>query len=302
MNNDIALKNLVDLDHVLKSIGIKCWLTAGTLLGYYRDGNFIGHDSDVDIGIDAEHVKPELFRKIIDSGFEITESFGSIADGFVISVSRESVKVDLYFFYKVKDFSYHSVYSHFTESKCIKHDYVYRNFDLKEIFFLGHSFYAPTDTESYIMQQYGESFRSPVKEWSYVYSPKNVIHTEKVMSIDETLNDLRHLQIDLMPSWIAGVSSSDLLISDLKINKKVLGELHVRELIDMYRKISFQKNIKDADRRNSIFLLKLAPYFLGKSSPFFLACLHKAFLINLYLPFDCLKLVGAKFSRLIRVD
>ena len=34
----------------LDSVGVVYWLEFGTLLGYYREGDFISHDYDIDIG------------------------------------------------------------------------------------------------------------------------------------------------------------------------------------------------------------------------------------------------------------
>ena len=37
---------------VLENLGLKYWLSAGTLLGIHRDKKLIDHDTDIDIEID----------------------------------------------------------------------------------------------------------------------------------------------------------------------------------------------------------------------------------------------------------
>ena len=36
---------------ILESMGLKYWISAGTALGLYRDGDFIPHDTDIDVEI-----------------------------------------------------------------------------------------------------------------------------------------------------------------------------------------------------------------------------------------------------------
>lgn len=68
-------KILQAFSSALNEAGIKFWIDYGTLLGYYRDHDFIGHDNDLDTGAfieDADRVKDVLEKEDFDL-YAITE-------------------------------------------------------------------------------------------------------------------------------------------------------------------------------------------------------------------------------------
>ena len=50
---------------ILEDIGIKYWISQGTLLGFYRDKNFIEGDSDIDIEI-LDLIDADKFQEIVE--------------------------------------------------------------------------------------------------------------------------------------------------------------------------------------------------------------------------------------------
>tara|TARA_R100001129_G_C5199649_1_gene213423 strand:- start:124 stop:636 length:513 start_codon:yes stop_codon:yes gene_type:complete len=72
MDPENAAEILFEVDDILKSLNIKYYLACGTALGFYRDGNFIPWDDEIDIEILSETFVPilkELREKFISSGF-----------------------------------------------------------------------------------------------------------------------------------------------------------------------------------------------------------------------------------------
>jgi len=193
MNKKIALKNLIELDNIFRETNSEYWLSCGTLLGLYRDGDFISHDTDTDVCVNINSLNSKLLNTIIGKGFKIGNVFGRLDDGFEITLHKDGVKTDLFFFYKKEGYWYHSVYSHFTRINTLKHDYVFEPFGLKETEFLGHKFITPDNIESVIEQQYGEDWRKPNQKWSYFQSPKNIITTNKRVTNSMTKLDLQKL-------------------------------------------------------------------------------------------------------------
>ena len=69
---------LFKVDDILKENGIPYWLTYGTLLGAYREHNFIAHDYDLDVALDIrylEKIKPLMLSNGLKLKFEV--HFGS---------------------------------------------------------------------------------------------------------------------------------------------------------------------------------------------------------------------------------
>ena len=46
-----CIETLAGLAPALDAAGVRWWLDYGSLLGYVREGGFIGHDSDIDLGV-----------------------------------------------------------------------------------------------------------------------------------------------------------------------------------------------------------------------------------------------------------
>lgn len=188
-----ALNNLIDLDKIFKEMNVEYWLTCGTLLGFYRDGDFIGHDKDTDICVNSKDFNGYVLKRILSLGFKIVKCFGTLEDGFEISLNRNGVKLDIFLFYKNDDKWYNSVYYDFTSSDCLKFDYIYEPFEISESIFLGYSFKVPKDTESWIISHYGEDYRTPNTKWLWWESPKNVKQTNIRVSYDDSSKSIDSL-------------------------------------------------------------------------------------------------------------
>lgn len=179
----LALKNLIDLDKVLRKEKVPYWIQDGTLLGYYREKNFISHDLDADIGIDFKDFSPKTLDAIKSIGFEIKHMFGYPEDSFELSLTRFNTKIDIFFHYKHNDVVYHCA---FDKNKRI--DYRYKKFNIKEITFLNHKFFAPVDELNFILQKYGDKWNVPDPKWNWAYSPKNHYNTGYLIDVDEQKN------------------------------------------------------------------------------------------------------------------
>jgi len=176
----IALKNLSDLDKILRSFKVPYWLQDGTLLGYVREKDFIGHDLDTDIGIMFSDFSPEVLAAIKSNGFEIKHTFGYPQNSFEISLLRFNIKTDIFFFYKQDAFLYHCA---FKNNKRI--DYRYTPFNTKEITFLDHNFFVPVNEMEYVITKYGTNWKTPIKEWDWAYSPVNHYDTGYLVDPEE---------------------------------------------------------------------------------------------------------------------
>lgn len=156
-----ALSALSDLKKLFDDMGTTCFLVSGTFLGLIREGRFLGHDYDIDIGCYYQDFNIEkLVQAVFQSSNlymkEISHYLGFDEKGGNFFVSGKPLVV------KLVHSSYISidVFIHWQRDKQIFHGssiHVWSNslFQLKEYDFLGLPFLGPEDYDSYLRENYG---------------------------------------------------------------------------------------------------------------------------------------------------
>ena len=86
MDDSAAFEILARTTRVLDGLGLRWWLTDGTLLGFVRERGFIGHDIDVDLGLPASAYSPELEAALEAAGLELYGRYGTPEDGLELTV------------------------------------------------------------------------------------------------------------------------------------------------------------------------------------------------------------------------
>ena len=97
LNKQICKENLELIAKILNELGITFWLSEGTALGARREGNFITHDDDVDIGIwidDLSKFKKHVIHLLKENGFTIDKQF---LNNTFLTISRKGEKIDIDF-------------------------------------------------------------------------------------------------------------------------------------------------------------------------------------------------------------
>ena len=218
MNGEIALFNLICLTNILEKNNVIHWITDGTLLGAIREKNFIGHDTDTDIGVLYSSFNKDSYDSILAEGFELKHVFGYHEDCLEMSFTRDGVKTDLFFFYKEGQKIRHSAFSNITKLGYNRVDYHYDEFDVKKRDFLGHFFYMPEDPLKFIVTKYGKDWKTPKKEWHWATSPLNNIQTGIYI--------YRNVAMDKFNNWLKNqhLSKITLLIKSFS-RKKCVDEL-----------------------------------------------------------------------------
>lgn len=177
-----VVRNLIDAGEVLRSLGIDFWLTDGTLLGYFREGDLIEHDLDADLGLSIGDYSDDIIPSFKRVGFDLKYVLGEKKRGLELSFIRDGVKVDLFFFYRESGRLWHGAWRGFDKGRrrnLIK--YYYEPFELKEVEFLGGRFNIPADTEKYVETKYGKDWRTPVRDWDWAMGPANAVATDVVL-------------------------------------------------------------------------------------------------------------------------
>lgn len=165
-------ENLKEAKMILDSIGVTFWLEAGTCLGAVREGTFIEHDPDIDLGVLAEDedkadVIIDQFEKL---GFELIYVWGERGEGYELSFMKRDYKLDIFFFYKAGKFRWHGAY---WQNQLIPHVFTAGTIErLKKIDFMGLEVNIPYNHNKYLKARYGEDWKTPDKDWKYWKDPK----------------------------------------------------------------------------------------------------------------------------------
>ena len=155
-----GVKNLTDLKNVLDSEKVTFWLSAGTLLGAYRDRDFIPWDDDIDIDSYEEYLIPkisEIRQKFLDLGFVVR-----------LPKKKQGVKMNIYR-YKQKvsidglflDESYKNNKFRLSRSYRFPRKFYETHGTLV---FKGMEFRVPTPVEDFLKHVYG-NWEKPIKSY-----------------------------------------------------------------------------------------------------------------------------------------
>jgi hypothetical protein len=159
---------------ILDSLDIKYWISSGTALGFYRDGDFILNDKDIDIGIQEDFHSQHLDELIYNLDDLFLNEFQLIrtqtVDGRPMQRAyiKDDVVFDLYFYYTgLRDGYLININENGTMDKPSYLFYPLKDYQTKYGIFK-----FPGDIEKYLLVRYGQNWRTPsnkkglfTKEW-----------------------------------------------------------------------------------------------------------------------------------------
>lgn len=164
MNTETARRNLLDLRDILDAYGVQFVLLYGTLLGAYRDGDFIAHDKDIDIGVRANRLyrlRAALHEKSFHNrGFKLKRDWPGI-----FSVKRDGVYIDIYVFKKLHSHYACDVWEPTDDGPVQRTHLTLSHVDLERpsaMQFCGVPFRCP-DPEPFLERMYGPDWRTPIE-------------------------------------------------------------------------------------------------------------------------------------------
>lgn len=175
MDHSHARENLVAAVEALSGIGLTPFLVDGTLLGAVREGNFIGHDKDIDLGLPIEQLTPAIVVVLQACGFTPWKTYGLPERGLQYSFKRHGIKLDIFFYYPDNGELFHAAWKDGTPIR-----YGYPTFILGPLEFLGHTFHAPADPVAFLVTKYGPEWKTPVTVWDWAWGPHNAVPWREV--------------------------------------------------------------------------------------------------------------------------
>jgi tetratricopeptide (TPR) repeat protein len=145
-----------------KELGIKLFLSYGTLLGCYRDGRLIPGDDDFDVSFVSRATSPEEFReecrlvikKLLRGGFDSRVA----VDGRMFHLRVDDVVLDVnpFWFYNGRAWSF--------DAHELDHDV----FDPPAVMNVdGFEVYIPAKAELFLAENYGLDWRTPRSDFQY---------------------------------------------------------------------------------------------------------------------------------------
>ena len=154
------------------------WLDFGTLLGFYRENDFISHDLDMDFGIIINDYDDFLEKEkyLIKNGFTRTKEFYYKNRLVELSYSYKGLNVDFIVYHKKTDIVESDTIFFMTNALGKPTRYEVYNYSLPFSELEEHNFKAveikvPNNTREYLSKLYGEDFEAPNTNYNWKENP-----------------------------------------------------------------------------------------------------------------------------------
>ncbi len=157
-----AEKALLDLNRVLRDAGISMFLVSGTLLGCVREGRLLGHDKDIDVGVNADTPLDELLCAVRQSGLFLI--IPSRSPEIIRLRHVNGIPLDIFFHYDEGGIRWHGG---------VKMRWHNSPFELIGRDFLGDVFLVPADHDRYLTENYGPDWRTPQPDFDSAFDTPN---------------------------------------------------------------------------------------------------------------------------------
>ncbi|WP_197434715.1 tetratricopeptide repeat protein [Agrobacterium vitis] len=161
-DTELAKRALLEIKETLDKAGVEFFLVAGTLLGFVREGNFLGHDKDIDLGIfdiPSENIEAAFRGR---SAFKLGNDFVPSSRNF--TVYYEGVAIDFFRYTYDGD---HLICGFNDDQGNVR--WRFSRFGLSQREYFGQQFNVPDPPEAYLEQAYGD-WRTPRRIFDPVQS------------------------------------------------------------------------------------------------------------------------------------
>ena len=189
---------LADLASALPVDEWRWYVISGTFLGLVREGGFLAHDYDIDVGvtydpeqaprmIEALRAAPRFVVKKVDDAQVVVEPQpGRYAVerslALVKLIHENGINVDVFVHHREGDVLWHGSSIHRWENSA---------FDLAEYELAGVRVLGPVDADRYLTENYGD-WRTPVTQFNSTTGTPNLVITRSFRSVALFLTRLAH--------------------------------------------------------------------------------------------------------------
>ena len=179
--SNLLKENFEEILNVVYSSDLKdynIWLDFGTLLGYYRENDFISHDLDMDFGVQVSSFEEfeVIEKRLINNGFNRTKEFYFNKNLVELSYSYKGLNVDFIIYNKGNDRVSSDTIFFMTNALGNPTRYEVYHYEipfsgLKECDFKGMKVKVPDNTQEYLRTLYGEDFETPNTNYNWKENP-----------------------------------------------------------------------------------------------------------------------------------
>lgn len=169
----------------MNNSNILFWLEFGSLLGYYRNNDFIQHDCDLDFGVFLKDRK-QVQEVLSCVGFKLIHQYLAEDGGVEECYKYKNTTIDVFYFREDEDFYYCNTFVLRSYSRkinkiiCNKACLVKRINIPKQPFvkarFKKSDIYVPQDCCLHLEMHYGKSFMTPNPNFDYKKEATNIIY------------------------------------------------------------------------------------------------------------------------------
>lgn len=157
-------KTLFAAKSALDEAGIRFFLSSGTALGAWREGGFIEHTHDIDLGVHETDFNLGVKKILNKHGFTIIAEYRTLDDGYQLTITHTDfdVPLDMFLYYEEDEYVWYATHSRLCE--CMKRGFCrwkFKKFDLRPMNFLDEQFLVPHPTEQYLVDKYGADWETP---------------------------------------------------------------------------------------------------------------------------------------------
>ncbi len=98
IDKDKCFKILCEIDDLCKKYGVKYYLSEGTALGLYRNGDLIDWDDDIDIGMEESQYNifvEKCLPELISRGYYLTYYYHPSINGYILGFNKDKQLIDI---------------------------------------------------------------------------------------------------------------------------------------------------------------------------------------------------------------
>ena len=168
----------------LHQANITFWLEFGTLLGNYREHDFIKHDLDIDIGAFLSDA-PVVRKALTTSGFELVREYRCLNNsGREECYKYKHTTFDVFYFSETENERYCNSFS-LREGisrrfnvylPCVVKKIVVPKSEFEDVEYKGVMVKIPKQTDIYLQHHYGINYMTPNPDFDYTKEATNIFY------------------------------------------------------------------------------------------------------------------------------